>query len=52
MTGRSGNSNAQYGKGKATGAYEVRLAMMEMAGEVEVQWTVRLLNVSCVCRRE
>ena len=33
--------------GKATGAYEVRLGMMEMAGEVGVKWTGRLLNV-CV----
>ena len=27
-------------KGKATGADEVRLEMMEMAGEVGVKWTV------------
>ena len=32
-------------KGKATGAYEVRLEIMEMAGEVGVKWTGRLLNV-------
>ena len=37
-------------KGKATGADEVRLEMLEMAGEVGagwvgVKWTVRLLNV-------
>ena len=32
-------------KGKATGANEVRLEMMEMAGEVGVKWTGRLLNV-------
>ena len=32
-------------KGKATRADEVRLEMMEMAGEVEVKWTGRLLNV-------
>ena len=44
-TGRSGNSNAQDEKGKATGADEVRLEMMEMAGEVGVKWTGRLLNV-------
>ena len=30
--GRSGNSNAQDEKGKATGADEVRLEMLEMAG--------------------
>ena len=45
MTGRSGNSNAQYEKGKATGADEVRLEMMEMAGELGVKWTGRLLNL-------
>ena len=50
-TERSGNSNAQAGKNKATGADEVRLEMLEMAGEVGVNWTGRLLNV-CVCRRE
>ncbi len=33
-------------KGKATGADEVRLEMLEMAGEVGVKWTGRLLNVS------
>ena len=33
MTGRSGNSNAQYEKDKATAADEVRLDMLEMAGE-------------------
>ncbi len=45
-TGRSGNSNAQYEKkkGKATGADEVRLEMLEMAGDVGVKWTGRLLN--------
>ena len=32
-------------KCKATGADEVRLEMMEMAGEVGVKWTGRLLNV-------
>ena len=32
-------------KGKATGADEVRLVMLEMAGEVVVKWTGRLLNV-------
>ena len=32
-------------KDKATGADEVRLEMMEMAGEVGVKWTGRLLNV-------
>ena len=32
-------------KGKATGADEVRLEMMEMAREVGVKWTGRLLNV-------
>ena len=32
-------------KGKATVADEVRLAMLEMAGEVGVKWTGRLLNV-------
>ena len=36
-------------KGKATGAAEVRLDMMEMAGEVGFNWTGRLLNV---CRQE
>ena len=30
-TGRSGNSNVQYEKGKATEADEVRLDMLEMA---------------------
>ena len=44
-TGRSGNSNAQDEKGKATGADEVRLTMMGMAGEVRVKWTGRLLHV-------
>ena len=43
--GRSGNSNAQDEKGKATWADEVRLEMLEMAGEVGVKWTGRLLNV-------
>ena len=33
-------------KGKATGADEVRLDMLEMAGEVGVKWTGRLLNLS------
>ena len=32
-------------KGKATGADEVRLHMLEMAVEVGVKWTGRLLNV-------
>ena len=32
-------------KSKATEADEVRLEMMEMAGEVVVMWTGRLLNV-------
>ena len=32
-------------KGKATGAGEVRLQMLEMAGEVGGKWTGRLLNV-------
>ena len=32
-------------KGKATGADEVRLEMLDMAGEVGVKWTGRLLNV-------
>ncbi len=32
-------------KGKATGADEVRLDMMEMAGEVGFKGTERLLNV-------
>ena len=32
-------------KGKAIGADEVRLEMLEMAGEVGVKWTGRLLNV-------
>ena len=32
-------------KGKAAGADEVRLEMLEMAGEVGVKWTGRLLNV-------
>ena len=31
-------------KGKATGADKVRLEMLEMAGEVAVKWTGRLLN--------
>ena len=33
-TGRSGNSNAHDEQGKATGADEVRLEVVEMAGEV------------------
>ena len=32
-------------EGKTTGADEVRLEMLEMAGEVGVKWTGRLLNV-------
>ena len=32
-------------KGKATGADELRLEMLEMAGEMGVKWTGRLLNV-------
>ena len=32
-------------KRKATGSDEVRLDMLEMAGEVGVKWTGRLLNV-------
>ena len=32
-------------KCKATGAEEVRLEMLDMAGEVGVKWTGRLLNV-------
>ena len=40
-TGRSGNSNAQDEKGKTT----VRLEMVEMAGEVGVKWTGRLIDV-------
>ena len=32
-------------KGKATGVDEVRLHMLEMAVEVGVKWTGRLLNV-------
>ena len=43
-TGRSGNSNVQDEKCKATGADKVRLEMMEMAGEVGVKWTGRLQN--------
>ena len=35
----------QYEKGKATGADEVRLDMMTMAGEMGVKWTGRSLNV-------
>ena len=42
MTGRSANSYAQDEKGKATGADEVRLDMLEMTGEVGVKWTGRL----------
>ena len=37
-------------KGKATGADEVWLVMLEMAGEVGVKWTGRLLNVVTKCR--
>ena len=32
-------------EGKTTGADEVRLEMLEMAGAVGVKWTGRLLNV-------
>ena len=32
-------------KGKATGAEEVRVEMLDMAGDVGVKWTGRLLNV-------
>ena len=32
-------------QGKATGADEVRLEMLEMAGEVGVKWTGKLLNL-------
>ena len=32
-------NNAQYEKGKSTGAYEVRLEMMEIVGEVGVKGT-------------
>ena len=32
-------------KGKAIGADEVRLEMLEMAGEMGIKWTGRLLNV-------
>ena len=42
-TGRICNSNAQ--DETRQGADEVRLEMMEMAGEVGVKWTGRLLNV-------
>ena len=45
MTGSTYDSNAQYEKGKAIRAEEVRLDMMEMAGEVGFKWTGRLLNV-------
>ena len=45
MTGISGNSNVQDEKGKETGVDEVRLHMLEMAVEVGVKWTGRLLNV-------
>ena len=38
-TGRNGNSNAHHEKGKATRADEVRLEIMEMAGEVGVKCT-------------
>ena len=48
-TGRSGNSIAQYEKVKATRADELRLEMLEMAGEVGVKWKGRLL---CVCMQE
>ena len=44
-TGRSENSNVQDEKSKATGADALRLEMLEMAGEVRVKWTGRLLNV-------
>ena len=46
-TGRSGSSNAQDEKGKATGADEVRLEMLEMAGEVGVKGTGRLREGQC-----
>ena len=39
------NSNAQDEKGKATGADEVWLDILEMAGEVGVKWTGRLLHM-------
>ena len=38
MTGRSENSNAQDEKGKESGADEMRLDVIEMAGEVGVKW--------------
>ena len=38
-------------KGKATGADEVRLEMLEMVGDVGVKWTGRLLNVRMQERR-
>ena len=41
----SGNSNAQDEKGRAIGADEVPVEMLEMVGEVGVKWTGRLLNV-------
>ena len=44
-TGRSGNNNAQDEKGKATWADEVRLDVLETAGEVGARWRGRLLNV-------
>ena len=43
--GQEDTQTAQDEKGKATGANEVRLEMLEMAGEVEVKWTGRLLDV-------
>ena len=46
----NGNANAHNDKGKTTGADEVQLEMMEMAGEVGVKWTGGCCT--CVCRRE
>ena len=37
-TGSSGISNAQDEKDNATGADEMRLEMLEMAGEMGVKW--------------
>ena len=48
MTGRRGNSNAQYDNRQGERADEVRLEMLEMAGEVGVdrwEWTGRILDV-------
>ena len=44
-TGRSENSNAQDEKGKETGADEMWLDVIEMAGEVGVKWAGMLLNL-------